>query len=334
MSRETRAIPDGSALTADPYGPLACLQVGQDQCVVDLPNMRGLGRFRSEAYGIIFNAMLVSEWRQWFGFETDPVDKYKMRLRSVSVDTGETIFVSKPISFTWSLVQIAGGETVGAIHEKKGLLEFDRHTGEVTGTRPECRDYHCVDLSGVALVQRSRLNVWVEIHGRRLALDVKSMRRFLDAERERLPPNPDRPKDALDLGSKRPISLFWPTLARSMVLVQAERSIVGFSVETGELVFAISPMSVYSLAYHPERDTLVAMGWDDVHASLGSRVLTEIDLDTRHILWSRRISCVPADRKQDPAGFLCDHGRYALLPDRTILTVGASTVREVPRDLA
>lgn len=302
--------------------------------MVDLRDMRGLGRFRSTAYGILFEALLVSEWRQWFGLEWEPEkDKYNRRLRIVSVDSGETLFLSKPIPFTWSLIQTAGRETVGLIHEKKGLVEYDRRTGEAVGERPECRGYHCVEPSGVALIQKSRLNVWLEDHGRRQPLDVRAMRRFLDVERARLPRPPYLSSNYVDLGSGRPISLSHPVRARSMVIMSAERSIVGFSIETGELVFTMSPLRAYALAYHPERDTLIAMGWSDIHAGLDTRVLMEIDLDTRQILSSRPISCVSPDRKQDPAGFLCDHGRYALLPDQTILTVGTNTVRKVPNDL-
>lgn len=324
----------GEPLTADPFGPLACVQLEEDQCVIDLRNMRHIGRLRSPASGVVCDALLVSEWRQWFGFEWNPEeDKYNRRLRSVSVNTGATAFHSEPISFMWSLIQLAGRETVGLIHEKHGLMEIDRLTGEVVGRRPECRDYHCVDPSGVALVQKSRLNVWLEHHGRHQPLDIKAMRQFLDVERARLPRPSYLSSDYIDLGSKRPISLFSPVLAGSMVIMSAERSIVGFSIETGDLVFTMSPMPVYHLAFHPERETLVAMGWDDSHANLGSRVLMEIDLDTRHVLWSRRISCVSPDRKQDPAGFLCDRGRYAMLPDRTILTIGTDTIRKVPKDV-
>lgn len=320
----------GEPLAADPYGPLACFQLGEDQCVVDLRDMRGLGRHRSSVY----RALINSEWRQWFGFEWQPEkDKYNCQLRSVLIDMGETIFVSKPISCLWSLIQIAGRETVGLIHEKKGLVEYDRRTGDVVGERPECRDYHCVDPSGLALVQKSRLNIWLEVHDRRQPLDVKAMRRFLDFERARLPRPPYLTSNYVDLGSKRSIDLFNPVLARSMVIMKAEKSIVGFSIDTGELVFTMSPLPVYDLAYHPERDTLIALGWDTLHADLGSRVLMEIDLDARHVLWSRPTSCVSPDRKQDPAGFLCDRGRYALLPDCTILTVGTKTIREVPKDL-
>lgn len=324
----------GEPLTADPFGPLACVQLEEDQCVIDLRNMRHIGRLRSLASGVGCDALLVSEWRQWFGFEWNPEeDKYNRRLRSVSVNTGATTFHSEPISFMWSLIRLAGRETVGLIHEKMGLMEFDHRTGEVVGRQPECRDYHCVDPSGVALVQKSRLNVWLEHHGRHQPLDIKAMRQFLDVERARLPRPSYLSSDYVDLGSKRSISLCLPVLAGSMVIMSAERSIVGFSIETGDLVFTMSPMPVYELAFHPERETLVAMGWDDLHAGLGSRVLMEIDLDTRHVLWSSRISCVSTDRKRDPGGFLCDRGRYALLPDRTILTVGTDTIREVPRDL-
>jgi len=326
-------LADGDSLTTDRYGPLACFQVGQKQTVVDLRDMRGLGSFRAEAWGIIFTALLVSEWRQWFGLERAPEEKCKVRLRSVSTDTGETIFVSKPISLSWSLVQISGRETVGAIHEKHGLMEFDRRTGEVVGTRSECRNYDCVDPSGVALVQRGQRNVWLQYHDQRRPLDVKRMRQFLDIERSRQPPDPLRPTWAVDMGDKRSIDLYVPVLAGSMLLVQAESSIIGFSVSTGELIFTMAPMSVYNLAYHPERGTLIAMGWDDLHASLGNRVLMEIDLDTKQVLWSRRISCVSADRKKDPRGFLSDHGRYAILPNRTILTVDTDIIREVPRDM-
>lgn len=324
----------GEPLTADPFGPLACFQLEEDQCVVDLRDMRGLGQFRAAASGIGVDALLVSEWRQWFGFEWEPErDKYNRRLRSVAVDTGETGFVSNPISFMWSLVQTAGRESVGLIHETMGLVEYDRCTGEVAAEKPEFRDYHCVDPTGIALIQKSRLNVWLELHGRRQPLDVKAMRRFLDVERARLPRPPYLTSNSVDLGSKREISLFHPVLARSMVIMSAERSLIGFSIQTGDLVFTMSPFPVYQLAYHPERDTLIALGWDTLHADLGSRVLMEIDLDTRHVLRSSRISCVSADRKQDPGGFLCDRGRYALLPDRTILTVGSDTIRTVPRDL-
>lgn len=324
----------GEPLTADPFGPLACFQLEEGQCVIELRDMRHIGRVRSLASGVGCDALLVSEWRQWFGFEWNPEeDKYNRRLRSVLVSTGATTFRSEPISFMWSLIRLAGRETVGLIHEKMGLMEFDHRTGEVVGRQPEYRDYHCVDPTGVALIQKSRLNVWLEVRGHRQPLDVKAMRRFLDVERARLPRPSYLANSYVDLGSRRSISLSKPVLARSMVIMSAERSVVAFSIETGELVFTMSPLSVYDLAYHPERDTLVALGWDDLHASLGSRVLMEIDLDTRHVLWSRRISCVSPDRKQDPAGFLCDHGRYALLPDRTILTVGTDAIRRVPKDL-
>ncbi|MBX3110352.1 MAG: hypothetical protein KF699_14920 [Phycisphaeraceae bacterium] len=317
----------------DRYGPLACFQVGQQQLVVDLRDLRSHGRFYAEAWGITFTALLVSRWRQWFGFERAPADRYKVCLRSVSVDTGATIFVSKPVSLSWSLVQVSGRETVGAIHEKYGLKEFDRRTGEVVGTRTECRNYDCVDPSGIALVQNGQRNVWLEHDDLRVPIDIKRMLQFLDSERSHMLPDPHRPTWAVDLGSKRPISMFHPTLARSMVLVKVETSIVGFAKDTGELVFTMPGMNVYDLAYHPERDTLIAMGWNDLHASLGSRILMEIDLDTQLVLWSKGISCVSSDRKKDPSGFLCDHGRYAVLPNRTILTVGTDITREVPRDV-
>lgn len=324
----------GEPLVADPYGPLACFQLGQDQFVVDLRTMQRVVRLPPSPVGVFTDALLDSQQRQWFGFEWEPdKDKYHSRLRGVSLDTCETMFLTDPIPFTWSLIRTAGGETVGLIHEKKGLVEYDCRTGEVVNRRPECRDYNCVDPSGLALVQKSRLNIWLEVYGRHQPLDVKAMRRFLDFERARLPRPPYLTSNYVDLGSKRPITLFHPVLARSMVIMKAEKSIIGFSIETGELVFTMSPLPTYELAFHPERGTLIALGWDTLHADLDSRVLMEIDLDTRQVLSSRNISCVSANRKEDPAGYLSDRGRYSLLPDNSILTVGTNTIREVPKDL-
>ncbi len=329
MSSENHTFASGEPLTADPYGPLACFQVGQDQCVVDLRNMRRLSRFRADAWGVTFTALLVSKWRQWFGLEAAAAgDEYKVRLRSVSVDSGDTIFLSKSLPFTWSLVQISGTDTVGVIHEKHGLMEFDRNTGEVVGERQECRDYDCIDPDGVALVRKSPLNAWIEHRGVQVQLDMRGLRKFLDAERHRMPVSLDRPGWCTTLGSKRAIGLHHPIVARSVVLVHTERSIVGFSIETGELVFTMSPQRVYQLAYHPERDTLIAMGWSDLDAASGSRVLMEIDIDTRHVLWSQPISCVSTDRRKDPGGFLCDHGRFVLLPNRRVLAVGSDCIHE------
>jgi hypothetical protein len=322
---------DGEPITVDLYGPLACIQRGEQQCVTDLRDMKRFGQLRSTATGIGYDAILVSEWRQWFGLERDPEDQYQNRLRSVNIDTGETCFVSEPVSFTWSIVQMAGSESVGLIHEKKGLMELDRRTGKVVGNRPECRDYHCVDPVGVAIIQRGRLNVSLEIHGRTQRLDIKAMRAFLDLERARLPRPAYLGSEYLDLGAKRPLSLHCPALAGSIVAMYAERSLVGFATETGEFVFSISPLGGHTLAYHPARGTLISMGWDDLDGDLGHRVLMEIDISTQKVIWSRPTSCVSPDGKRDPAGFLGDHGRFALLPDNTILEVGTEIDRNVAR---